>query len=185
MSHWRRIWDGKTLEGWTPAGGGHWAVENGAIHGTSTPTESRHGHLFSPDSYSDFAVRLKFESIKGDSGLYLRAEEGGKSGVQGVQANIDPEKDMGGLYEIDGRGWLARPAADVLKKAFKPKEWNELAVVALGDRVVVFVNGIKTAEVDHDAGRKRGRLALQVHAGQNVDIKFKDIEVLDLGKTAR
>jgi Domain of Unknown Function (DUF1080) len=182
MSRWQPIWNGKTLEGWSASGGGRWSVSNGEIQGSSTATETKHGHLFSPESFGNFALRLKFKALKGDSGVYFRAEEGGKSGVQGIQANIDPEKDMGGLYEIDGRGWLARPKADDVKKVFKPGEWNELSLVALGERIAVFVNGIKTAEVNDETARKKGRLALQLHANQDVGIQFKDIDVLDFDK---
>jgi hypothetical protein len=174
------LWDGKTLHGWNPSGGGKWEVEGGTIHGTSTTAEKAHGHLFTDTSHGDFALKLKFKPIKGDSGVYLRAEEGGKSGVKGLQANIDPEKDTGGLYEIDGRGWLARPKAEDIKKVLKPNAWNELTVVARGGRIVVHVNGAKTAEVVDPTGPRQGRIALQVHAGQDVDVRFKDIEVLPL-----
>jgi hypothetical protein len=181
-SRWRPIWNGKNLEGWSALGGGRWSVEDGVIQGRSTPDQTSHGHLFSPEAFGDFAVRLQFKAMKGDSGVYFRAEEGGKSGVQGIQANIDPEKDLGGLYEIDGRGWLARPKAEDVKKAFKPGEWNELSLVALGERITVFVNGFKTAELKDESGRKKGRLALQLHANQDVAIQFKDLAVLDLDK---
>lgn len=36
----------------------------------------------------------------------------------------------------------------------------------------------RTAELLNDPGRSEGRLALQVHGGQNVQVRFKDVEVL-------
>lgn len=179
-SVWSVAWDGKTLTGWSPSGGGKWSVVEGAIRGTNTKAETAHGHLFSDATYGDFAVRLKFQALHGDSGLYIRSTEGGNSGIHGLQANIDPEKDCGGLYEIDGRGWLAKPKPEDLKKWLKPNAWNDLAVIAKGDRVVVTLNGHKTAEINHAGGKSSGRLALQVHAGQDVDIRFKEINVLKL-----
>src|SRR5262249_31487712 len=98
--------DGKTLSGWSPSGGGKWAVADGAIPGTTAASEKRHGHLFTDARQSDFALWLKFKPVRGDSGVYFRSEEGGPGGITGVQANIDPEKDTGGVYAIDGRGWL-------------------------------------------------------------------------------
>ena len=179
-SAWQSLTDGKTLAGWTPSGGGKWTMADGMIEGKSSTTETKHGHLFTDAMFADFAVRLKFQANHGDSGLYIRAEEGGKSGVRGLQANIDPEKDCGGLYEIDGRGWLARPKPEDLKKWLKPHAWNELAVIAIGGRVVVTLNGYKTAEIADAGGKPGGRLALQVHAGQDVDVRFKEMEVLKL-----
>ncbi len=108
--------------------------------------------------------------------------ESGSLGVSGFQAEIDPTNDVGGLYETEGRGWVVQPKPEDVKKWVKPETWNELSVVAIGDRVVVHVNGFKSAEIVDPKGRKRGKLALQLHGGQDVDVRFKDVEILDLGQ---
>ena len=66
-----------------------------------------------------------------------------------------------------------------MKTWFKPQDWNTMTVIAEGNRVTVFVNGHKTAESLHDSGRASGHCGLQLHAGQDVEMFFKDIEVLD------
>jgi hypothetical protein len=180
-STWKPLFDGKSLDGWKPKGGGHWSVENGVILGTNTSSEPKHGHLFSKNEYGDFALRLKFESKAGNSGLYFRVDESGSLGVRGFQAEIDPKNDVGGLYETEGRGWVVQPKAEDVKKWIKPG-WNELSVIAQGDRVVVQVNGFKSAEILDPHGRKRGKLALQLHGGQDVEVRFKDIEILEPGR---
>jgi hypothetical protein len=184
-SAWSPLWDGKTLQGWSKIGGGEWMVEDGAIHGTMSKTEPKHGHLITKETYADFAVRLKFKSIKGNSGLYFRVEEGGGAGVKGFQAEIDPANDVGGLYETDGRAWVVKPKPEDVKSWLKPGEWNELSVVAWGKRIVVHVNGRKTAELTDDPGRPQGRISLQLHGGQDMDVWFKDIEILDLKGACR
>ncbi len=178
---WKPMFDGKSLAGWTPTGGGKWTVEKGELHGSNTTAEPRHGHLFAEGMVGDFAMKLKYESIKGNSGVYFRVEEGGSLGVQGFQAEIDPSNDVGGLYETEGRGWVVQPRPEDVKKWIKPKGWNELSLVALGDRVAVFVNGHKSAEIVDPKGRKSGRIALQLHGGQDVDVRFKEIEFLKIG----
>ncbi|MCX7424621.1 MAG: DUF1080 domain-containing protein [Planctomycetia bacterium] len=179
-STWKPLMDGKTLDGWRAIGGGQWTVEDGVIHGTSAASETRHGHLITTRPFADFAVRLAYKAAKGNSGLYFRVEEGGTAGVLGFQAEIDPEKDAGGLYETGGRAWVVQPTAETVKKCFKPGEWNAMSVVAVGRRVVVEVNGQKTAELLDDPGRARGFLALQLHGGMDMDVQFKDIEVLEI-----
>lgn len=62
---------------------------------------------------------------------------------------------------------------------FKPGEWNEMTVSAIGRDMVVHVNGIKTAELKNDPGRTEGKIALQVHGGQEGDVWFKDIEIVE------
>ncbi len=58
--------------------------------------------------------------MKGNSGLYFRIAETGSSGVTGFQAEIDSVQDVGGIYETNGRSWVAQPTAEEVKKWFKP-----------------------------------------------------------------
>ncbi len=176
-AQWQPLWDGKTLSGWHIIGKGKWEIVESAIHGTHPKTEKEFGHLVTDKVYKDFTVRLKFKALKGNSGLYFRIEEKGASGVSGFQAEIDADKDVGGLYETNGRTWVSKPTPEDVKKWFKPGEWNEMTVSAHGGHLIVTVNGIKTAEVTNDPGRTEGRLALQIHANLDCDMWFKDIEI--------
>jgi hypothetical protein len=176
---WQPAWNGENFDGAHIIGKGEWKIEaGGVIHGTHAKEEPEFGHLVSNESLSDFTVRLKYKSVKGNSGLYFRIEEKGFSGVSGFQAEIDAEKDAGGLYETNGRSWVSQPSPADVKKWFKPQEWNTMTVSAHGKRVVVDVNGHQSAELLDDPGRSEGRLALQLHGGQDVDIYFQDLEIL-------
>jgi hypothetical protein len=135
--------------------------------------------LVSDESFGDFTIHLKFKALKGNSGFYFRCDEvGGGVGVHGFQAEIDVSNDVGGLYETGGRAWVVQPSAEEVATWFKPQEWNEMAVSAHGRRIVVHVNGRKTAELKNDKGRLKGRLGLQLHGGQDMHVMFKDIEML-------
>ncbi|MBN2021871.1 MAG: DUF1080 domain-containing protein [Pirellulales bacterium] len=183
-SAWKPLFDGKSLAGWRRIGTGEWTVRDGEILGAKAAADKEFGHLISDRPYTDFAVRLKYKATTGNSGLYFRVEEGGDAGVLGFQAEIDPRENAGGLYETRGRGWVVHPPVALVKKAYKPNEWNRMSVVALGRRLVVHLNGVKTAELADDPGRERGFLALQLHGGQDMDVRFKDIEILDMSAAA-
>ncbi|MDP3072556.1 MAG: DUF1080 domain-containing protein [Opitutaceae bacterium] len=172
---WRPLWDGHSFAGWHLIGKGVWTIENGAIHGVNVAAEKDYGHLVSDQIYGDFTLRLKFKSIKGNSGLYFRSEETGPSGVTGFQAEIDATKDVGGLYETHGRKWVAQPTPAQVATWFRPGEWNEMTVTARGGHIVVRVNRKISAELADDPGRRKGRFALQLHGGKDVDVWFKDI----------
>jgi len=173
---WQPLWDGKSLVGWHVIGKGDWRVEDGVLHGTHSKNESGFGHLVTDRSFGDFTVRLKFKSLSGNSGLYFRIEETGFSGVSGFQAEIDPKKDVGGLYETNGRKWVSQPTPVQVATWFKPGEWNEMMVSARGGHIVVYINGKKSAELLDDPGRGEGKLALQLHGDQEGDVWFKEIE---------
>jgi len=176
---WKPLWDGKTFKGWHIIGVGTWTIEDGAIVGRKKAEEKEFGHLVSDGIYKDFVVRLKFKAVQGNSGFYFRVEEKGHSGISGFQAEIAPDANSGGLYETNGRAWVVQPPAELVKKAFKPGEWNEMVVSAKGGDITVWLNGVKTAEVKNDPGRLEGHFALQLHGGNDMLVMFKDIEILE------
>lgn len=178
-SGWTPLFDGKSLDGWHKIGVGDWAVEDGAIVGRKMASEKDYGHLVTDKKFKDFALRLKFKALKGNSGLYFRVEETGFSGISGFQAEIDPRKDVGGLYETNGRAWVVQPSPEDVAKYFKPDEWNEMVITAVGGDVTVTINGTKSAEIKDDPGRREGRIALQLHGGNDMLVMFKDIEILE------
>jgi hypothetical protein len=77
---------------------------------------------------------------------------------------------------------VSKPSPEEVKTWFKPQEWNTMSVSAHGGRIAVEVNGHRTAELLNDKGRTEGKLALQVHGGQDGEVYFKDIEILERAK---
>ena len=176
---WQPLFDGKTLDGWHTLPGGKWEVKDGVIVATSVKTERRHGMLVSDKQYKDFTMRLKFKAVRGNSGLYFRAEKVKHAhGLNGFQAEIDAAADIGGLYETGGRAWVVKPDAKTIRKFFKPGDWNQMTVSAHGRRIVIHVNNYKTAELLNDLGRLEGHVGLQLHGGQDMHVELKDIEIL-------
>jgi len=172
------LFDGKTLKGWNAAPGGKWEVKDGAIVGTSPKTEKRHGMLLSDKTYGDFVLRVKFKSLKGNSGLYFRSEKVDTPvTVNGFQAEVAPTGPVGGLYETGGRAWVVKPSPELVKKCFKPNDWNEMTVTAEGKNVTVKLNGTTTAELRNDPGRLKGYFGLQLHGNNEMHVEFKDIEI--------
>ena len=178
--HFTPLWDGKSLAGWHVIGKGEWQIEDGAIHGMHHKSERDYGHLVTDRAYTNFIVRFKFKCLEGTSGFYFRIDEKGWSGVSGLQAEIDAQNDIGGLYETNGRGWVVKPKAADVKQWFKPGEWNAMTISAVGSRVTVKVNDRVSADLSNDVhGRAHGKLALQLHANQDVDVWFKDLEITE------
>ncbi len=175
---WKPLWNGKTFDGWHLIGKGDWKIADGVIVATHEKSEKEFGHLVTDKAYSDFTVRLTYKAVKGNSGLYFRIEEKGRTGVAGFQAEIDAAKDAGGLYETDGRAWVSQPSPEAVKQWFKPQDWNTMTVSAHGRRIAVDVNGRRSAELRDDPGRLAGQLALQLHGNQDGEVYFRDIEIL-------
>jgi Domain of Unknown Function (DUF1080) len=178
---WKKLFDGKTLNGWHTIPGGQWAVRDGMIVGTEEKSDKRHGLLVSDSTYTDFIVKIKYKAVKGNSGLYFRAEKvGGEVGVHGFQAEIDPLKDAGGLYETGGRAWVIHPTPEAVKTWYRPNRWNTMTVTARGGNVVVTVNGKESARLTNDPGRRSGHIALQLHGNMDMEVYFKDLKIKGL-----
>lgn len=178
---WEPIFDGESLEGWTPLPGGEWSVEEGAIHGTSPSSERRHGILLSNETYDDFTARLQFRVHSGDSGFYFRAQRvDSPVSVKGFQVEIDTTYETGGLYETGGRAWVVQHAPDKphSNARYRVGEWNDLTLSAHGRNVVVQINGRRTAQLENDPGSLSGHFGLQLHGGQDMDVEFREIELL-------
>lgn len=179
---WRPLFDGSSLAGWTATPGGQWEVKDGEIRGTSPASDPRHGLLLSDAVYGDFTLRLKFKVTRGNSGLYFRAQRvDDPVTVHGFQAEVCDTDDTGGLYETGGRGWVAQPdkAWMAAEKVNRAGQWNDMWVSAHGTRLVVHVNGRRTVDFNDPAQtRAAGHLGLQLHGSQDMEVAFKDIELL-------
>jgi hypothetical protein len=90
-----------------------------------------------------------------------------------------PGSGVGGIYESYGRGWLVKPTAEQEQALVKPDDWNAVTITAKGGDVVVEVNGTQTAQITGDPGRPEGQLALQMHSGTAMEVRFKDVEIVE------
>ncbi|MEX2594930.1 MAG: DUF1080 domain-containing protein [Anditalea sp.] len=178
--NWQPLFNHENLEGWHSLPGGNWEVQQGTIVGTSPAEEPLHGILLSNETYADFKLKVVYKAIKGNSGVYFRVEKVDHPvHVFGLQAEIDPEKDAGGLYETGDRAWVVQPTPENVKKWYKPNEWNEMIIVAKGKDVAVYLNGYKTAELKNDPGRTEGHIGLQLHGDMEMNVIFKDVLITE------
>ena len=73
--------------------------------------------------------------------------------------------------------------ADVFAKLFKLDDWNEVRIVAQGDRLRHYLNGTLTLDFTDapDLALREGIIALQLHQGKPMWVEFKDVVVRDVG----
>jgi hypothetical protein len=125
----------------------------------------------------DHAARVTFKQGKGNSGLYFRAVEVDKSyWMRGFQDEIDGQA-TGSLWEVEGRGWVARNF-ETSAKVFKADDWNTVSIVAVGDRLVTELNGQVIIDIIDPECLKEGKVALQLHGGSDMLYEFKDFDIL-------
>lgn len=198
------IFDG-TLKNWEgdPT---YWKVENGILVGEVTPETLLKQNSFivwRGGELADFELKLEYRvSAQGNSGINYRSIDvpGEKYAMQGYQNDIDGRDQWSGQnYEERGRKFLAyRGQSVLLTPNQEPKvtrelgdraelqakvlknDWNQVHIVAKGNLLQHFTNGVLMSEVlDEDAEKRRmsGLLGVQVHVGPPMKIEYRNIRV--------
>jgi uncharacterized protein (TIGR03067 family) len=167
---------------------------------------------------ADFELRLSYKIVpnndKGfaNSGIQYRSKDFGKFVVGGYQADFEAGKTFSGiLYEERMDGILAQRGQKTLVKTvegktkidvtgslgksdeiqahIKDRDWNDYVVIAKGNHLQHFINGVQTIDVVDERAKaaKEGILALQLHAGEPMTVQFKNIRIKKLksGATAK
>jgi hypothetical protein len=119
----KSLFNGKDLSGWSGRTN-HWAVEQGAITGTTTRENPTQGNTFliakageQDLAVDDFELRCsyRFQSGAGNSGIQYRSVAKGNFVVHGYQADMEMGRTYSGiLYEEGGRGILAKRGEKVV-----------------------------------------------------------------------
>lgn len=176
----KQLFNGQNLDGWQIHGTEKWYVEDGLLVCESGPDKA-YGYLSTVDHYKDFDLRLEFkQEADGNSGVFFRSTVEGTI-VSGWQVEVAPlGKHTGGIYESYGRGWLIKPNAE-REKHLKMGEWNTLRIVVIDNRVTTYLNGFQMVEITDDKiGEGVGGIALQIHDGGGIKVKWRNINLTPL-----
>lgn len=175
-----KIFNGKDLSGWTIHGTEKWYVENKELVCESGP-DKQYGYLSTNKKYKNFELTLEFkQEANGNSGVFFR------SGIEGVkisgwQVEVAPAgMHTGGVYESYGRGWLIQP--DKEKEGYlKTGEWNKMRIKVVGNEVTTWLNGQQMITLnDEKIGQGDGFIALQIHDGGGIKVRWRDIKIREL-----
>src|SRR5574340_320736 len=187
------LFDGKTLDGWTLAGGRGrgYVVEDGNLVG---PADGG-GNLFTTRDYANFVFRFEFRmQPDGNNGVGIRAPLSGRISAEGMEIQIidsegpkygkmrlRAEQLHGSLYDmIPARQGFLRPTG----------EWNEEEITADGRRLRITVNGVIVLDANLDiikepqvlkkhpgVKRSTGRMGF---LGHGTRVEFRNIRVKEL-----
>jgi hypothetical protein len=190
-----KLFNGKNLDGWE----GYtdlWSVKDGVIVARNDKPLKVSTYLFTKQKFSDFRLicSVKLGEINNThSGIALWGKK-----ITAPDKGLDAAKEHGeytyqghlvmfptgwGLYDLYRRGGGINPSQairDVAIKAGKQHDWNDLEILAQGNRIRLVVNG-KLALDWRDPEPKlvaEGPIALQLHSeGKAQEILFKGLEL--------
>ena len=203
------LFDGNTLSNWDydPE---HWRVENQAMVG-EIPKGQQLNHntwiIWKGGELENFDLRLQVKlsgEPQANSGIQFRAQAMNPNHVSGYQADLDMGATwLGRIYDEHGRALLVERGQSVsidrdgkrnvttfsppnlFAPIFRENQWNDYQIVAVGERVKVFINGTLFSElidVEESAHDLSGKLAFQLHSGPETRVEFKNISLEVLTK---
>lgn len=200
------LFDGKTFTGWQ-GDTAYWRIDSGMFIGEEHPDKMLKANTFliwRGGTPGDFEFKAEYRiSAGGNSGVQYRSEElkDIPLALKGYQADIDGHNQYTGQnYEERGRGFLAmrgqkvtlepnvKPIitdslgnSDSLKMHIKDStEWNEVHIVAKGNHMQHYINGILMSEAtdnDTTARKMTGLIGLQMHVMPYMKVEYRNIRL--------
>ena len=117
--------------------------------------------------------------------MFIRSNLGGKNDttIRGWQVEVAPEDlHTGGIYESTpgGRGWIIKPNPED-EKHLNPKGWNHMRIEAKDNIITTWLNGEQMVQLeDETIGEGEGKIALQIHSGGGIKVRWKNINIQEL-----
>jgi type 1 glutamine amidotransferase len=177
------LYNGST-SGWSQSGPGGFANSDGTL----TSSGGMGMLWYSTKEFRAYSLKLDWR-VAGDdnSGVVIGFPPGSDPNAslnQGHEIQIDatdsPDRTTGSIYGFKAPDTAARDAA-----LNPPGEWNTFEVLVEGERVQVFLNGVKINDFTNtDPARSlvSGHIGVQNH-GTGDDVSFRHIRIKELGGT--
>lgn len=175
------LFNGKNTDGWVLYGTDRWYVDGTDLVCESGPNNT-YGYFATDQYYDDFDLTLEFkQEADGNSGVFIRSIVEGEAHVNGWQVEVAPKgNDTGGVYESYGRGWLYQipeEKEDILREG----EWNTMRILLQGGHIQTWLNGEPMTDLtDERIAQGKGRIALQIHDGGGIKVRWRNIHIKTL-----
>jgi hypothetical protein len=172
------LFNGADLKGWASKGGeSTFAAKDGILVGTCKPNSDSTYLCTEKTDYADFifTCEMKWE-VNVNSGVMFRSAvkpQKDKEIVFGPQAEMEADKGdrkwSGGIYGQSCGGffyplWLKEHKE--ARAALKLTDWNRLTIMAKGNVVKTWINGVPVAHWVDNGTYAKGAFGLQMHKGK-------------------
>jgi len=183
------LFDGKSLTGWE----GYtdlWSVKDGIIVAKNDKPLTYSTYLLTKEKYTDF--RLTFATKLVESEMHSGIAFWGEVSPQADGKVKDPKTDRTehtykghlvmfpsgyGMYDLFGRNGLGVDGTPA-KKVGKQHDWNDVEILAQGNRVRVAINGAAVVDWRDPLPEKikAGPIGLQLHSNKvPQEVQFKGL----------
>lgn len=184
-----KLFNGKDLSGWE----GHkklWSVKEGVIVARNTKPIKVSTYLLTKRKFTDFRLTATVKLVESEmhSGIAFWGRKAPEHGDPYTYAgHLVMFPSHWGMYDLFGRNGLPVDGTPA-KKVGKQHDWNDLEILAQGNRVQVAVNGAAVVDWrDPQPNRiKEGPIGLQLHSNDvPQEVHFKNLVLTTFPRTNR
>jgi hypothetical protein len=174
-----RLFNGKDLDGWEGEKD-LWSVKDGTIIAKNKDPIKVSTYLLTKRKFTDFRLTATVKLVESEmhSGIAFWGRKAPDKGAPYTYAGHLVMFPSGwGMYDLFGRNGLPVDGGPA-KKVGKQHDWNDLEILAQGNRVRVAVNGTLVVDWrDPEPDRiKEGPIGLQLHSNKvPQEVHFKDL----------
>ncbi len=198
------LFNGQDLSGWKGLDG-FWSVQDSAIVGETNLQKKIDANTFlvwEGGDVADFEFTATVRFRGNNSGVQYRSQpiDQNPLALMGYQMDLHPTPNLFGMLygekygkrgKIATRGQRVAIDADATVKQLgkvgnndklSDWDWNEIRIIAVGNRLIHQVNGVTTIDVtdQHQDAMASGKLGLQLHRGPPMRVEFKDLQLRKL-----
>ena len=182
-----RLFDGRELDGWEGHVDPYWTVEDGEIVGRNTADNAPKvsTYLLTKKPYRNFRLLFEGKLVTSEmhSGVALWGKKFEKDGeASSYQGHLVMFPSGWGLYDLFRRNSISGDQQGQAKAVGKQHDWNQMEILAIGDRIRFAVNG--KAVLDWTDPKPElcgsGPIGLQLHSNQvPQEVRFRGLVLVE------
>ncbi|MGJ8671991.1 3-keto-disaccharide hydrolase [Rubritalea sp.] len=174
-----------------------WTIKDGVITGDTAGKKLKEPEwIYTKKKFRDFIfsadVRLS-GGPKSNSGIYFRVKRFDfkwRGSTYDAPSGYEYDAGLDSRHNGSLGDWYARPSlrvfadSELMKKVFKPEDWNRMTIRAEGDHIEYWLNGTKVLDyIDKDPKRSpEGIIGLQMHDKLVMKVEMRKAVILTLNE---
>jgi len=177
-----KLFNGKDLAGWS-GDPKYWSVVDGVIVGKNSDEVKVSTYLATDHKFTDFRLlaTVKLVTSEMHSGIAMWGRVAPDKGDPFTYAGLLVMFPSGwGFFDLHERGGLTAVDGGSAKKVGLQHDWNNLEILAQGNRVRLVVNGTQVVDYREPdlAYVREGPIGLQLHSNKEPqEVHFKGLEL--------
>ena len=182
-----KLFNGRDLEGWEGHTDPYWSIDGAEIVGRNTAENAPKvsTYLLTKKPYRNFRLLLegKLATSEMHSGVAIWGKKFDKDGeASSYQGHLVMFPSGWGLYDLYRRNGISGDQDGKAKKAGKQHDWNQMEILAIGNRIRFAVNGQEVLDWTDPKPElcESGPIGLQLHSNKvPQEVRFRGLRLVE------